>query len=48
VTPPRGESGAPSSSGFQGGATLRANEYTVLGAVGEHPLYVVLRIRPAQ
>ncbi|TAJ02570.1 MAG: hypothetical protein EPO68_18025 [Planctomycetota bacterium] len=48
VTPPRGENAAPSSNGFQGAATLRANEYTVLGAVGETPLYVVLRVNPSK
>lgn len=48
VIPPRGDDAAPSSNGFQGGATLRANEYTVLGAVGENPLYVVLSVQPVK
>jgi hypothetical protein len=41
-------SNPPSTSSFQGAATLRPGEYTVLGSVGEAPLMVVLRIQPAR
>jgi hypothetical protein len=42
------ESSETTTSGFQSGVTLRAGEYTVLGSVGESPLYVVLRLRPTR
>jgi hypothetical protein len=45
---PSGEYETSQESGFSTRATVRAGEYTVLGAVGSEPVFVVLRVTPAQ